>query len=215
MPYPRHTDADGSTRPMQFIAQLDCAQLAPLQRYLPRTGVLYFFISDQEDLAPRVFHYDGPRDALQTAADLTRDAAQIDGMEDGSLPYRASAAAWISVPHFYSDEAYYQGAAEGLDGLEDAYELVEALRDRLAAQSTVQPVHGVNSHVFKQHDTPLSEAANRLRGRAEDFMVLLRVASDPHPGFCFWDAGELYFVIHKSDLAKRDFSNVYCGLESS
>ncbi|NYF21612.1 uncharacterized protein YwqG [Xanthomonas sp. JAI131] len=215
MPYPRHTDADGSTRPMQFIAQLDCAQLAPLQRYLPRTGVLYFFISDQEDLAPRVFHYDGPNDALQTAADLTRDAAQIDGMEDDSLPYRASATAWISVPHFYSDEAYYQGAAEGLDGLEDAYELVEALRDRLAAQSTVKPVHGVNSHVFKQHDTPLSEAANRLRGRAEDFMVLLRVASDPHPGFCFWDAGELYFVIHKSDLAKRDFSNVYCGLESS
>lgn len=215
MPYPRHSDADGSTRPMQFIAQLDCAQLAPLQRYLPRTGVLYFFISDQEDLVPRVFHYDGPRDALQTAADLARDAAQCDDQEDGTHPYRASAAACISVPHFYSDEAYYQGTAEGLDGLEDAYERVESLRDRLAAQSSVQPVHGVNSHVFKQHDTPLSEAANRLHGRAEDFMVLLRVASDPQPGFCFWDAGELYFVIHKSDLAKRDFSNVYCGLESS
>lgn len=215
MPYPRHNDADGSTRPMQFIAQLDCAQLAPLQTYLPRNGVLYFFLSDQEDLTPRVFYHDGPRDALQAAAELACDAAQIDGMEDRTLPYRASAAACVSLPHFYSDEAYYQGAAEGLDGLEDAYELVEALRDRLAAQSVVQPVHGVNSHVFKQHDTPLSEAANRLHGRAEDFMVLLRVASDPQPGFCFWDAGELYFVIHKSDLAKRDFSNVYCGLESS
>ncbi|WP_369934481.1 DUF1963 domain-containing protein [Xanthomonas tesorieronis] len=213
--YPRHTGADGSDRPMQFIAQLDCTQLAPLQRYLPRTGVLYFFISDQEELAPRVFHYDGPRDALQTAADLARDGVQFDDEEDGSQPYRANASTWISVPHFYSDQAYYQGAAEGLDSLEDAYERVESLREGLAARSAIRPVHGVNSHVFKQHDTPLSEAANRLRGRAEDFMVLLRVASDPQPGFCFWDAGELYFVIHKSDLARRDFSNVYCGLESS
>jgi len=214
MPYPHQADADGNTRLMLFIAQLDCAQLAPLQTYLPRSGVLYFFISDQEDLAPRVFHYDGPHAALRSAADLVGDDLQFED-EDVSAPYRASAASWISVPHFYSDQAYYQGAAEGLDGLEDAYELVESLRDGLAVRSAVKPVHGVNSHVFKQHDTPLSEAANRLRGRAEDFMVLLRVASDPQPGFCFWDAGELYFVIHKSDLAKRDFSNVYCGLESS
>jgi uncharacterized protein YwqG len=46
-------------------------------------------------------------------------------------------------------------------------------------------------------------------------MVLLRVSSDNNPGFCFWDDGEIYFVIHKSDLDKKDFSNVYCGLESS
>ncbi|MDR6674236.1 DUF1963 domain-containing protein [Xanthomonas sp. 1678] len=215
MPYPRVTAFDGTIRPMQFIAQLDCTQLAPLQTYLPREGVLYFLISDQEDLTPQVFHYAGPRAALQTAADLASDAALLDDQDDGTLPYRASAARWISVPHFYSDEEYYQGTAEGLDALEEAYELVESLRDRLAAQSAVSPVHGVNSHVFKQHDTPLSEAANRLHGRPEDFMVLLRVASDANPGFCFWDAGELYFVIHKSDLAKQDFSNVYCGLESS
>ncbi|GKS92232.1 DUF1963 domain-containing protein [Acidovorax sp. SUPP2539] len=214
MAYPRHTDADGTTRPMLFLAQLDCAQLAPLQRYLPRSGVLYFFISDQEDLVPRVFHYDGPSAALRSAAELSGDAMQFED-EDVSMPYRANAASWISVPHFYSDDAYCQGAAEGLGELEEAYELVESLRGRLEAQSAVQPLHGVNSHVFKQHDTPLTEAANRLRGRPEDFMVLLRVASDPKPGFCFWDAGEVYFVIHKSDLAKQDFSNVHCGLESS
>ncbi|MBO9882880.1 YwqG family protein [Xanthomonas sp. D-109] len=214
IPYPQHPQVDGGTRPMQFIAQLDCAQLAPLQRYLPRTGVLYFFISDQESLVPRVLHYDGPRDALQTAAELVHDGAQIDGMEDDTRPYRSNAAACISVPHFYADQDYYQDL-ERMEALEDADALVDALRDRLAAQAGVQPVHGVNSHVFKQHDTPLSEAAHRLRGRPEDFMVLLRVASDPHPGFCFWDAGEVYFVIHKSDLAKQDFSNVYCGLESS
>jgi len=214
MPYPHHTDADGSTRPMLFLAQLDCTQLAPLQTYLPRKGVLYFFISDQEDLVPRVFHYDGPSDALRSAAELSDDALQFED-EDISAPYRANAASWISVPHFYSDEAYCQGAAEGLTELEEAYDLVEALRARLEAQSAVPPVHGVNSHVFKQHDTPLSEAANRLHGRPEDFTVLLRVASDPQPGFCFWDAGEVYFVIHKSDLAKQDFSNIYCGLESS
>jgi len=73
----------------------------------------------------------------------------------------------------------------------------------------------VNSYVFMQHDTPQIAAANALKGSPEDFMVLLRVSSDNNPGFCFWDAGEIFFVIHKSDLARGDFSNVYCGLESS
>jgi len=29
------------------------------------------------------------------------------------------------------------------------------------------------------------------------------------------DAGDLFFVIHKSDLAKGDFSNVFITMESS
>jgi len=46
-------------------------------------------------------------------------------------------------------------------------------------------------------------------------LILLKVYSDDKPGFCFWDAGEISFLIHKSDLAKGDFSNVMCTLESS
>ena len=55
----------------------------------------------------------------------------------------------------------------------------------------------------------------KMKGNPDEWMVLLRVGSDSNPGFCFWDAGEIYFVIHKSDLDKKDFPNVYCSLESS
>ncbi len=213
--YPTLTTQDGETRGMQFIAQLDCAQLAPWQSFLPRTGVLYFFISDQEAFTPRVFHYDGASDALQSAASLSIDDDFVYDDHGVYQPYRAEAGPHVSVPHFYGDHAYYQGAATDLEALEEEYELTEALTRDLSEASAVKPIHTINGFVFKQHDTPELEAASVLRGRAEDFMVLLRVSSDSNTGFNFWDAGEIYFVIHKSDLAKGDFSNVHCGLESS
>ena len=215
MDYPTLTTCQDETRGWQFIAQLDCAALAPYQDYLPRTGFLYFFIDDQESFGARVLYHDGPASSLRGAAELDI-ADDFIGDERGIyLPYRAQAARLVSVPHFYSDEAYCTGEAESLEPLHELFDQTEALRESLSAACGVKPAHAINSYVFKQHDTPQIEAAHKLRGRPEDFMVLLRVSSDDRPGFCFWDAGEIYFVIHKSDLAKRDFSNVYCGLESS
>src|ERR1044072_1090531 len=98
--------------------------------------------------------------------------------------------------------------------MNELYKETEQLQAGLVV-GTVKPEHGINSYVFKQHGTPEIEAVNKMMGKPEEWMVLLRVSSDNNPGFCFWDAGEIYFVIHKSDLDKKDFSNVYCGLESS
>lgn len=215
MDYPTLTTYQGETKGWQFIAQLDCAALAPYQDYLPRTGTLYFFIDDQESVGARVLFHEGPASALRSAAGLNV-AEDFIGDERGIYrPYRAQAARQASVPHFYSDEGYCTGEAEPLEPLHELFDQTEALRESLSQACDVTPAHAINSYVFKQHDTPQIEAAHRLRGRPEDFMVLLRVSSDERPGFCFWDAGEIYFVIHKSDLAKRDFSNVHCGLESS
>lgn len=88
-------------------------------------------------------------------------------------------------------------------------------------QPTSSPrLHGsgansVNSYVFTQHESPQEQAASKLKGNPEDWIVLLKVASNNNCGFCFWDAGELVFLIHKSDLAKKDFSNIYASIESS
>jgi uncharacterized protein YwqG len=77
--------------------------------------------------------------------------------------------------------------------------------------------HSINDYVYAQEEPPQEQAALNLKGHPEDFVVLLKVNSDcGHDcGFCFWDAGELFFVIHKSDLAKGDFSNIYCSIETS
>ena len=211
--YPTFSNRQGETKGWQFIAQLNCADLASHQAYLPRAGMLYFFITGQGDICGHVIHA-GTDTPLRSAATLSIDAGFIDDDAGIYTPWRVAAASWLSVPTFYSSASYALGGG-ALDTLEDEPELSEALGFELFDAAPVAPIHAVNSYVFMQHDTPQIEAANALRGHPEDFMVLLRVSSDDNPGFCFSDAGEIFFVIHKSDLALGDFSNVYCGLESS
>lgn len=211
--YPTFTNQHGETKGWQFIAQLNCADLALHQAYLPRAGMLYFFISGQGDIRGHVIHADADT-ALRSAASLSIDEDFIDDDAGIYTPWRVASASWLSVPSFYSSASYALGGG-ALETLEDEPELSEALGFELFDAAPVAPIHAINSYVFMQHDTPQIEAANALRGHPEDFMVLLRVSSDDNPGFCFSDAGEIFFVIHKSDLALGDFSNVYCGLESS
>lgn len=211
--HPSFTTAAGDLRYLQFIAQLNCGSISHLQHYLPRTGMLYFFITDQESMGPQVLYYDGPVSALQSAA--ASPVTDEDIYDDYGIftPYQAAAAVYPAVPSFYNDEHLYKTVAPELDALEED-DTVEAFRKSLEPAG-VKPVHNINGYVFKQHGSPELEAVDELRGKPEDWMVLLSVSTDNNTGFCFWDAGEIYFVIHKSDLAKRDFSNIYCGLESS
>ncbi|GGH64026.1 uncharacterized protein YwqG [Filimonas zeae] len=200
--YPFFTTHDGEEKAWQFIAQINCADVAPLQQYLPRTGILYFFIKDQEQSDPLVMYYDGDIATLQSARELTITEEDVYDQNGVYAPWMADTAKYPSIPHAWNNE------------LEDDPDEAEALKQALYPNNT-RPAHSINSYVFKQHDNPEAEAVDKLKGKPEDWMVLLRVSSDNNPGFNFWDAGEIYFVIHKSDLAKKEFSNVYCGLESS
>ncbi|HJT74715.1 MAG TPA: DUF1963 domain-containing protein [Chitinophaga sp.] len=211
--YPSFTSYDGSSKGLQFISQLNCADVAHLQDYLPRTGILYFFIRDQDDFEPLVMYYDGDMSLLQSASEL--DITEDHIFDDRGIytPYKATFDKYPGIPFFYNIGNYLKDSFPELEALEDMYDETEALKEAL--YPSVKPVHSINSYVFKQHDTPETEAVNAFKGKPEDWMVLLRVGSDSNTGFSFWDAGEIYFVIHKSDLAQKNFSKVFCGLESS
>jgi len=208
--YPSFTDADGNEQGLQFIAQINCAAVAHLQDYLPRKGILYFFIKDQEEMGPQVWYHDVDDKDLQSAAALDIDPDFIYDDNGIYTPFRAESGKYASIPGLYNAGSLYPELSE----LEELYDETEELESRLKRHS-VDPVHTMNSYVFKQHDTPEMEAVNDKKGNPDEWTVLLRVSSDRNTGFNFWDAGEIYFVIHKSDLEKKDFSNVYCGLESS
>lgn len=210
VPYPTFIDWEKQERGLQFIAQINCTAIAHLQNYLPRTGMLYFFVTDHEEMGPKVLYYDGDSNHLQSAKELNIDNDFIYEQNGIYNPFRAEAGKYASIPSTYNAHSLYPELA----ALNEMYEKTEQLTAGLVAGSA-KPVHGINSYVFKQHDSPELEAAYKMKGKPEEWMVLLRVSSDNNPGFCFWDAGEIYFVIHKSDLDKKDFSNVYCGLESS
>ncbi|GAA3783660.1 DUF1963 domain-containing protein [Flavobacterium ginsengiterrae] len=211
--YPTLT-IDEEKKGYQFIAQINCSFIAGLQDYLPRTGILYFFINDQEDFSAKVIYYDGEIEKLKSAKELNIDEDFIYDEAGIFHPFKVDSAKCVSLPSFYNDEQYYEETAPELKELEELYDETEALQELLLPFDT-KSSHGINNYVFKQHDSPEIEAVNKLKGKPEEWMVLLRVSSDNNPGFSFWDAGEIYFVIHKSDLAKKDFSNVYCGLETS
>ncbi|SFE61152.1 Uncharacterized protein YwqG [Chitinophaga sp. CF118] len=208
--YPSFIVGNEQVRGFQFIAQINCAAIAHLQEYLPRTGILYFFVNDLEQMEPKVLYYDGDSSDLQSAKDLDIETAFTYDDDDIYTPFRVASGKYPNIPTMYNAVSLYPE----LTDLEEMSDEAEQLKNGLEACS-VSPVHSMNSYVFKQHGTPEMEAVNEKKGNPEDWMVLLRVSSDDNPGFCFWDAGELYFVIHKSDLEKKDFSNVYCGLESS
>jgi hypothetical protein len=50
-----------------------------------------------------------------------------------------------------------------------------------------------NSYVFKQPGMPEIEAVDKMKGKPDEWMVLLRrVGSDGNAGFCFWDARNIF-----------------------
>ena len=70
-------------------------------------------------------------------------------------------------------------------------------------------------YTFTQHESPETQAANKMGGTPEEWVSLLKLGYDKQVGFCFWDAGTLTFTIHQEDLRRVDFSNVQVSLESS
>ncbi|MGE0494911.1 MAG: DUF1963 domain-containing protein [Vulcanimicrobiota bacterium] len=182
----------------EFVAQLDCARLAPLQDYLPRQGHLYFFLDTIHQLAPLVIY---TREAPVTGTRFQLGAKDFfDFPSPPSQPHRVEAWQNASLPNSWSPE------------LGDDQGLFEEMIDCLVGEDPLR-CHELNSYVFTALETPELQAALALRGNPEDWMVLLKVGSLGE--FNWGEGGELFFVIHKSALAACDFSRIYCNFESS
>lgn len=207
----------------EFIAQLDLADLAPHQDYLPRSGVLFFFLKTIHEVygegsdAALVIHRDVDRSSLRSGAGSALgedDYYEMTGRCYAPLLYRARP--FASVPHLYghrSNPHLFRGRAEAL-GADEAF-LRDASLDALhdAERAACPRDHDVGAFGFTQNEDAESQAALARLGDPADWVILLRVGSAGD--FCWGDAGDLFFVIHKSDLARGDFSAVHCCMESS
>ena len=196
----------------EFLAQLDCEALASLQEYLPRSGWLYFFLDTVHEMNPLVLYFDGSRDELVSGSEISLEESDFyEFTEPPYRPFSVQPEASVSCPFAYSASSnrwLFTPERLAIESAED--ELVRM--NELGLEGGRAP-HEINSFVFTQHEAPELQAALKKRGRPEDWVVLLKLAS--LGDFQWWDAGDLFFVIHKGDLARRDFSNIFCGLESS
>jgi len=202
----------------QFLAQINCADLCDMQGYLPKLGMLYFFIDTQWYIPGnhKVFYYDGDMENLQSAKSLNIKPEDIfDFPENGEIkPAKVSAFPLVSILNTYSYHADYPPMNCQFGS--EADEQIEALNQDLAGDCCLQTLHGINANVFTQCGSPQMDAAKALGGKPEDYMVLLCIKSDQDiSGFCFGDAGDIYFVIAKERLKNKDFSQVYCSIETS
>ena len=215
LPYPRFGENENEGKSdyvYEFLAQLDCAALASFQKYLPREGTLYFFLDTVHEMSPKVVYWNGTKKELVSGKGLLFEENDFFEHDPPYQAYKVKVRKNISIPCSYA--AYVNGFQfEGAEELLEPEDLLESLESSLDMEERPPDFHEVNSYVFTQHECPEMQASLKHKGKPQDWVVLLKVASIGH--FQWWDAGELFFVIHKSDLAKKDFSRIFCGLESS
>lgn len=221
--YPQYyDDYEKRSYRYEFIAQINCEELSPLQEYLPRTGTLFFFLEtihrfgSPESQPPCKVLYVADNSGLQSGSRFSFDEEEFFELPGGQYtPHTATATLKNSVPFFYAwhDNQYlFEEDAKSLLKeealLEELYELFEEPVNNLQVSD-----HEINAYGFTQHESPELQAALAQQGNPEDWTILLTVKSKGD--FQWGDAGDLFFVIHKSDLANKDFRKVFVTLESS
>ena len=214
-------DYNNETYKYEFLGQINCGEIAHLQDYLPRTGMLFFFFETIHRMYggtnnPAKVMYSA--DTLGLVSGKRFQFAKGDYFEMFDVAYSAytvDAAKINSVPSFYAayvNKHLFMGEAEKL--MDDS-QLLDCLYNHFEGPiNEKNPFqYAVNAHGFTQHEAPELQASLVKKGNPQDWMTLLTITS---AGDMQWgDAGDLFFVIHKSDLAQADFSNVFVTMESS
>lgn len=224
VPYPRFGEnwsAQKKDYVYEFIGQINCGDIAQVQSYLPRKGMLFFFLEtlhnvDGGQSNPGLVIYVEDSESLASGSRFAFDSEDyFEMVDDAYQGFKVSAKKMNSVPSFYAsytNKHLFLGEAAMLaeddELLEELYDVFE---DPINKKNHCD--YAMNAYGFSQHEHPELQAALVKKGRPQDWITLLKVTSS---GDMQWnDAGELFFVIHKSDLAKKDFSNVFVTLESS
>ncbi|WP_416926351.1 DUF1963 domain-containing protein [Ottowia sp.] len=206
----------------EFIAQINLAELADKQSFLPRSGTLFFFLSTFHDLygshpkhpAARVIYVKDSSTLVSGERFQFPASDFFEAPHDGV--YKACAvrvATEITAPDLYSVSENQHLISQPWRDDPEFEKFTSQIGMEEPLWKTPRFAMQINPHVFTQHDSPQLQASYQKGGVPEDWMVLLNVASCG--SFCWGDAGDLFFVIHKSDLTQGDFSNVFVGLESS
>ncbi len=183
-----------------FLGQINLAEIAHLNRWLPRTGLLCFFMDSSERLNGQVLYLEGEPESLETVRHHGGEEL-VDSSDDYTEnAYRLHFEAAVSPPMSAQFKDLTWKEKEPYDDWH---------------MKLVQPQHEMNGYTFTQHESPQEQAADQRRGQPEEWVPLLQLGADSQVGFQFWDAGTITFCIHQEDLRRADFSRVHLSLESS
>lgn len=180
-------------RPWSFLAQINLADTAELNDFLPREGLLSFFIQSTEHRKAKAV-FAPALDELQTVRVDPEELWPRDNYT--ATPQRLIFEPALELPIWFFPDAH-PWVVKKYPWPEETHR------------------HSMNGYTFTQHESPQQQAANDRFGDAEDWVPLLKVGSDDGPKFMFWDAGNITFSIHQDALSRHDFSNIHYSLYSS
>lgn len=223
-------DDEVKARPLAFLAQFNCAQLAPLDRdgLLPRAGLLSFFY----ELDSQRWGFD-PADAgcarvcwFEDLSGLKRAEFPAGLGEDFRLPalgIRLSGE--ISLPEWEDFSRLYSGETDW-DSLEEARAALGAdLPDNCSKllgwpdiiQSNMTQECELVSRGYYLGSTweQIPQKDVEEAAAVTDWRLLFQLDTVEHEGFelMFGDCGRLYFYIREADLRARRFDRVWLILQ--
>ena len=212
-------------QPLGFVAQIDLATLPPMRELcLPRTGALFFFYDgisagfQPEDRNTFRVLYSSDNPARVSERPFPSELEESLRFQEARLSLgqvELSLPGWEDtlVEQFglsrkerlaYSDfqEQYCPGVADNVIHRIGGYPDCVQDDPKLEAQ-------------LVSHGLYCGDASGYLAGRERGLCsgvswdLLLQVDSEEETGMLWGDAGRLYFLIHRSDLAKRCFENAW------
>lgn len=216
-------------RPLAFLAQFDCAQLAPLdpEGLLPKEGVLSFFYElesqrwgyDPKDAGcARVFWFEGPLAPAEFPAELEEDfrlpemAAQLSGATDAPDFQDACPAleyAWTANDYRIFDQARRE---LGMDYPANRSQLL-GWPDIIQNNMTLQCELISRGYYLggSWEKIPLEERSALRTPSVRDWQLLFQLDTVENGDFelMFGDCGRIYFYIRREDLAQRRFDRVW------
>jgi len=205
----------------RFIAQLNCAELHEFQPYLPKKGMLYFFIDSlhQEEYISdscHVFYYSGDSKDLKSAKELEIEPRHIYDSYESSKEIKPSLVKVL--PHVSIDNPYPDGGdliypPANCPSEEDYEGSIFADIDQLNGvliEHKEKALHSINSNIPLVSQNAHIEAAKELGGIPQDYVLLLCLSNQSSISG-FNNSDPLLFMIHREDLRNQDFSRVYCN----
>ena len=206
-----------------FILQINLAELPAFpENPLPRAGMLYLFLDENEDDADQLVLYTGgePLRPRQPEA----DAQFITDWYDDLAAHRLTFELGPDIPR-WATEDYYALIEAGIDDEEDALgDVGRALSDGSVGK-LLGHAGGIghdpreDAYVVREVNAEwLYDYARRgeldMAGAAR-WTNLLTVDSIDEAGLMFGDVGYLQLLVHEDDLRREELSRVYVNLESS